>query len=145
MTDESKLNIPVPDPSDKTVGAMRDAIAQLSTLVDAKMGGIQAVIAEQFRSIDKRLSERDTRFELVSKDQKDAIATALTAVIEAGRQQNIKFDVLERRVAALELALTGMTSKSTGASSFASTMLTIGSTAAAILAAFVAYYALTHK
>lgn len=142
MVDE---NIPIPDPSDKTVIALRDAIAQLSLLVDAKMGGIQAVIAEQFKGIDKRLSERDTRFEVAGKDAKEAVSTALSAVIEASKSGTIRFEVLERRVSALELAITTATGKATGSSELASGIATAIGTVIAFTMAFFAYYTLTHK
>jgi uncharacterized ferredoxin-like protein len=118
---------------------------QLSHLVDAKMGGVQGVIAEQFKSIEKRLGERDIKFDLVSKDQKDAIATALTAVTEAGKQHDIKFDVLERRVSALELAIAAAGSKASGVSAFATTVTTAMGTGIALLMAFFAYWTMTHK
>ena len=109
------LNIPNPDPSTLTVRDIKEAVSQLSSLVDAKVGGIQAVIAEQFKSIERRLSDRDAADKLVSAAAKESVVTALAAVVETGKGGNIRFDLLERRVAALELALSQSLGKSSGA------------------------------
>jgi UDP-N-acetylmuramate-alanine ligase len=145
-------NIPVPDPSNKTVEAllvdkiaMREAIAQLSTLVDSKLGGVQAVIAEQFKSIDKRLADRELTLVSATATQKENVATALAAVIESGKSGSVRFDLLERRVAALELAISGSLGKTTGSSAMTSGFLQAIVTAAAVISAMVAYFSLSHK
>jgi hypothetical protein len=113
---ETPQNIPNPDPSTLTVRDIKESIAALSSLVDAKLGGIQAVIAEQFKSIERRLSDRDAAANLVGAAAKESVATALAAVVETGKGGNIRFDLLERRVAALELALSQSLGKSSGTS-----------------------------
>lgn len=117
MNEATPQNIPNPDPSTLTVRDIRAAIEALSTLVDAKLGGIQSVIAEQFKSIDRRLADRDAAASLVGAAAKESVATALAAVVETGKGGNIRFDLLERRVAALELALSQSLGKSSGVSS----------------------------
>jgi hypothetical protein len=141
--DDQGRNIPIPDPSDKTIVAVREAIASMSTLVDAKMGGIQAVISEQFKSIDRRLADRDASLSLASSAAKESVATALAAVVETSRGGNIRFDLLERRVAALELAISGASGKSLGSTAFSSGLLQAAATAAAVLAAVAAYFKLS--
>lgn len=143
-TDDRGLNIPIPDPTDKTLVAVREAIQQLSLLVDSKMGGIQAVIAEQFRSIEKRISDRDVNLLTATAAQKETVATALAAVIEASKSGSIRFDLLERRVAALELAISNTVGKSTGTSVLSTGLLQAVATAAAVLMALFAYFALNH-
>jgi lysozyme family protein len=145
MTEAKDLNIPIPDPSDITVHVIKDAVAQLSNLVDAKMGGLQAVIAEQFKSIDKRLSDRDATLVTATAAQKETVATALAAVIESGKSGATRFDLLERRVAALELAISGSMGKSMGTSTMSSGMMQFLATLAALVAAGTAYYVATHR
>lgn len=134
----SEENIPNPDPSELTVRDIRSAIENLSALVDAKLGGIQAVISEQFKSIERRLLDRDLRLDQGTVAAKESVATALAAVIETGKGGNIRFDLLERRVAALELAL----SQSLGKSAGVSTTGDVASKVVASIAAIVAIIAL---
>jgi hypothetical protein len=143
--EEQALNIPIPDPSDKTITVLREAIAQQSQLVDSKMGGIQQVIAEQFKSIDRRLADRDASLALASGAAKETVATALAAVVETGRGGNIRFDLLERRVAALELAISGASGKSSGMSTLTAGIVQTIATAGTIIAGLAAYFALSHK
>lgn len=131
----AEQNIPNPDPSALTVRDIRQAVENLSALVDAKMGGIQAVIAEQFKSIEKRLSERDVRLDQGTVSAKESVATALAAVIETGKGGKIRFDLLERRVAALELALSQSLGRSAGVS-------TTGEVATKVIAAIAAVAAI---
>lgn len=138
-------NIPIPDPSDKTVRDIKEAMAQVSALLHAEMGGVQAVISEQFKSIDKRLSDRDVRDNLASASAKESVATALAAVVETSRGGNIRFDLLERRVAALELAISGQSGKLQGQTGLSSGALQVLGVIAAILSAAAAYYVATHK
>jgi hypothetical protein len=141
----SELNIPVPDPSDKTMNALREAVAQAELLVTAQLQGVKDVIEERFKSIDRRLADRDATLVTATAAQKENVATALAAVIEAGKSGTTRFDLLERRVAALELAISGSLGRSSGTGLLASGLAQALATAAAVLAAIVAYATLGHK
>lgn len=139
MTDEK--NIPIPDPSDKTITGIRDAIASLREIIHAEVGGIQAVIAERLNSIEKRLDSGMV-------EVRASAAVALAGVVEAGKDQVIKFETLERRVAALELTLSQTGGKDLGASRFGtsiSQVLAAGAALAAILALFFAWNNFNNK
>jgi UDP-N-acetylmuramate-alanine ligase len=140
----SELNIPVPDPSDKTMAALREAVLQAEHLVNSRLQGAKDVIEERFKSIDRRLSDRDATLVTATAAQKENVATALAAVIEEGKSRTTRFDLLERRVAALELAISGSLGKVSGTGLLASGFAQAVATAAAVLAAIVAYASFRH-
>jgi hypothetical protein len=121
------LNIPIPDPSDKTIAAIREAVHTVREIIHAEMGGVQAVIAERLNSIEKRLDSGMV-------EVRASAAVALAGVVEAGKDQVIKFETLERRVAALELTLSQTGGKDLGASRFSSGISQLFAIAAAIAA-----------
>jgi hypothetical protein len=118
-------NIPIPDPSDKTILAIREAVHNIREIIHAEMGGVQAVIAERLNSIEKRLDSGMV-------EVRASAAVALAGVVEAGKDQVIKFETLERRVAALELTLSQTGGKDLGATRFSSTISQIFAAAAAV-------------
>jgi hypothetical protein len=128
-------NIPIPDPSDKTIAAIRDAVANIREIIHAEMGGVQAVIAERLNSIEKRLDSGMV-------EVRASAAVALAGVVEAGKDQVIKFETLERRVAALELTLSQTGGKDLGATRFQQTIYQLfaaGAAAATVGALFLAW------
>lgn len=123
----AESNIPIPDPSEKTVRDIEAAIRQVREIIHAEMGGIQAVIAERLNSIEKRLEQGFI-------EEKASVLVALAGVTEAGRAQVVKFEVLERRVAALELATSQSSGKTLGFQGFGSGVSQAILTLAAIIA-----------
>jgi hypothetical protein len=131
---DARSNIPIPDPSDKTVEAIRVAVNATRELIHAEQGGIQAVINERLNSIDKRL---DTGMIEV----RASAAVALAGVVEAGKDQVIKFETLERRVAALELTLSQTGGKDIGSTRFGSAISQALAGLAAVAAMLAAAFA----
>jgi hypothetical protein len=134
-------NIPNPDPSAITRIEIKDAISNVRSLIDERLGGIQAVIAERLNSIEKRLDSGMI-------EVRASAAVALAGVVESSKDQVIKFETLERRVAALELALSQTGGKDIGATKFSgsiSQLLAAAAAAAAILMFFLAWSNYGHK
>ena len=144
MSDTPNLNIPIPDPSDKTMETLKETVYQAGLLITAQLQGVKDVIEERFKSIDKRLADRDATLITATAAQKETVATALAAVIEAGKSGATRFDLLERRVAALELAISGSLGKTSGTTGLASGVGQALAVAAAMAAAFFAYFTLKH-
>jgi hypothetical protein len=133
--DDYHTNIPIPDPSDKTIIGIRDAIHNLREIIHVEVGGVQAVIAERLNSIEKRLDSGMV-------EVRASAAVALAGVVEAGKDQVIKFETLERRVAALELTLSQTGGKDLGATRFQQTIYQLfaaGAAAATVGALFLAW------
>jgi|ERR1035437_263039 hypothetical protein len=133
--DDYHTNIPIPDPSDKTIIGIRDAIHNLREIIHVELGGVQAVIAERLNSIEKRLDSGMV-------EVRASAAVALAGVVEAGKDQVIKFETLERRVAALELTLSQTGGKDLGATRFQQTIYQLfaaGAAAATVGALFLAW------
>jgi hypothetical protein len=133
--DDYHTNIPIPDPSDKTIVGIRDAIHNLREIIHVEVGGVQAVIAERLNSIEKRLDSGMV-------EVRASAAVALAGVVEAGKDQVIKFETLERRVAALELTLSQTGGKDLGATRFQQTIYQLfaaGAAAATVGALFLAW------
>lgn len=131
-------NVPIPDPSVKTVDDIREAVSHVRELIDIRLGGIQEVIAERLNSIEKRLDAGMIEI-------RASAAVALAGVVEAGKDQIIKFETLERRVAALELALSQSGGKEVGAGRFTENIVQTLISAAAIatvLGLYVAWHGL---
>jgi hypothetical protein len=120
-------NIPIPDPSDKTIAAIREAVTHIREVIHAEMGGVQSVIAERLNSIEKRLDSGMV-------EVRASAAVALAGVVEAGKDQVIKFETLERRVAALELTLSQTGGKDLGATRFGASISQLFAAAAAVAA-----------
>src|ERR1017187_6951075 len=137
---DAKENIPIPNPSDLTIVAIRDAVAHVREVIHVEMGGVQAVIAERLNSIEKRLDSGMI-------EVRASAAVALAGVVEAGKDQIIKFETLERRVAALELTLSQSGGKDLGATRFSSSISQVfaaGAAIAAILALFFTWSNYNH-
>ena len=145
MSDTPNLNIPIPDPSDKTMETLKETVYQAGLLITAQLQGVKDVIEERFKSIDKRLADRDATLITATAAQKETVATALAAVIEAGKSGATRFDLLERRVAALELAISGSLGKTSGTFGLATGFAQAMATAAAVLMAILAFFAFEHK
>src|ERR1017187_198479 len=124
---DAKENIPIPNPSDLTIVAIREAITHVREVIHVEMGGIQAVIAERLNSIEKRLDSGMI-------EVRASAAVALAGVVEAGKDQVIKFETLERRVAALELTLSQTGGKDLGATRFGASVSQLFAAAAAVAA-----------
>src|ERR1019366_6325153 len=133
MSDDYHTNIPIPDPSDKTIIGIRDAIHNLREVIHAEMGGVQAVIAERLNSIEKRLDSGMV-------EVRASAAVALAGVVEAGKDQVIKFETLERRVAALELTLSQTGGKDLGATRFGASVSQLFAAAAAVAAVVALFF-----
>lgn len=127
-------NVPIPDPSVKTVEDIREAVSHVRELIDVRLGGIQEVIAERLNSIEKRLDAGMIEI-------RASAAVALAGVVEAGKDQIIKFETLERRVAALELALSQSGGKEVGAGRFTENIVQTLISAAAIATVLGLYVA----
>src|ERR1035437_1949445 len=125
--DDYHTKIPIPDPSDKTIIGIRDAIHNLREIIHVELGGVQAVIAERLNSIEKRLDSGMV-------EVRASAAVALAGVVEAGKDQVIKFETLERRVAALELTLSQTGGKDLGATRFGASISQLFAAAAAVAA-----------
>ena len=122
-----------PPPSDKTIAAIHQAIDHIRELIHAEMGGIQAVIGERLNSIEKSLNSGMV-------EVRASAAVALAGVVEASKDQVIKFETLERRVAALELTLSQTGGKDLGATKVGVTLSQIFAAAAAITAIFSLFF-----
>jgi hypothetical protein len=116
-------NIPRPDPSDRTIEAIRNAILGLRELLGMQMCGIESSIGQHFKNIEKQLADSATRIALDNATSREAVAVALAGVLEAANERTIKFEALERRVAALELAISQAGGRSLGTSLFGSTVV----------------------
>jgi hypothetical protein len=135
VTDDphSRSNIPNPDPSEKTNIELRSAIGNVREILHLELGGIQAVINERLNAIEQRLNAGFV-------EGKQSVVTALAGVTEAGNAQVVKFDVLERRVAALELAVSATGGKAMGGGDMTKGLLQAAATAAAVIAAMATYF-----
>ena len=123
-----------PPPSDKTIAAIHLAVDHIRELIHAEMGGIQAVIGERLNSIEKSLNSGMV-------EVRASAAVALAGVVEASKDQVIKFETLERRVAALELTLSQTGGKDLGASKVGLTLSQIFAAAAAVAAVCTFFFA----
>src|ERR1035437_9489715 len=125
--DDYHTNIPIPDPSDKTIIGIRDAIHNLREIIHVEVGGVQAVLKERLNSLENRLNSGMV-------EVRASAAVALAGVVEAGKDQVIKFETLERRVAALELTLSQTGGKDWGATRFGASISQLFAAAAAVAA-----------
>jgi hypothetical protein len=122
----------VPDPSARTISAVQDAVHTLSRLMELKVGGVEAVILQKFIAIDERLKEREHRYTAEVDEIRRSIALGIS-------ERNSKFDGLERRVAALELANSALSGRRGEMTSIVNTFFQALVTIAAVIGALIAY------
>lgn len=84
MADE---NPPVPDPTVLTTEQLLREVAQAKDLMEARIEGVEAVVAERFRGVDEKFDLVERQRLEQKKDTKDAVDAAFSAAKEAVKEQ----------------------------------------------------------
>jgi len=94
---------PVPDPTILTTEQLLREVAALRELVQSDIEGLEAIVAEKFRSVDQQLELVERQRVEQKADTKAAVDAALTAQKEAVKEQTTASD---RAIAKSEASMT---------------------------------------
>jgi DNA anti-recombination protein RmuC len=94
---------PVPDPTLLTTEQLLREVAALRELVESDIEGLEAIVAEKFRSVDQQLELVERQRVEQKADTKAAVDAALTAQKEAVKEQTTASD---RAIAKSEASMT---------------------------------------